>query len=71
MKSVKEIEAAFAEYLVACYSDSSLSRPQAKEVRQAFLSGIHWRDTEALSPGECEGAIRSMLDLGGEKELSL
>src|SRR6185369_10055483 len=63
MTTVKEIEAELKDYLIACYGDPhKLSTQQLKEVRQAFLSGIHWRDCEpTLEPGDCEDAIRSLL----------
>ena len=67
MKTVKEIETAVNEYLIACYGGQSLGPAQIKEVRQAFLSGIHWRDTEILSPGDCEDAIRLMVGVHRER----
>lgn len=39
------LRAAFAEYAAKCYQ-GRLSDVQAKEVEQAFLSGIHWCNTE-------------------------
>lgn len=67
--SVKEIEAALKDYLNSRYGDPHrLSGTQLKEVRQAFLSGIHWRDSELiLLPGECEESLRSMLGVDRER----
>lgn len=68
MKNVKDIEAALKDYLHACYGDPhKLSTTQLKEVRQAFLSGIHWRDSELCRPGGCEDALRSMLGIDRER----
>jgi len=65
---ISDIESALKDYLRACYDDPhKLSTAQLKEVRQAFLSGIHWRDTEVLSPGECENAIREMLSIAKDR----
>lgn len=67
MKNVKDIEAALKDYLHACYGDDPLGPLQMKEVRQAFLSGIHWRDSELCRPGGCEDALRSMLGIDRER----
>lgn len=62
--SVNDIEAGLKEYLIACYGDPhKLGTVQLKEVRQAFLSGIMWRDTELVPLGGCEAALRSMLGI--------
>ncbi len=66
--SVKELEAALEEYLQACYGDPhKLPTQQLKEIRQAFLSGIVWRDTEITPPGSCEAPLRSMLGMTRER----
>lgn len=68
MKSVSVLEAALKEHLCACYGDPhKLSTAQLKEVRQAFLSGIHWRDTQVIPPCACENAIRSLLGIDRER----
>ncbi len=65
---VKEIEVALKEYLHSCYGDPhKLPTAQLKEVRQAFLSGIHWRDAEVAPVGSCETALRSMLGVTRER----
>lgn len=57
---------AFAEYRKACYGDSVLSEIQIKEVRQAFLSGIHWLNTrDSYCPDVLEMALRNEL---GQRE---
>lgn len=63
--SVTVLDAALQEYLVACYGDPrKIGRQQLKEVSQAFLSGIHWRDCEpTMMPGSCGDAIRQMLGI--------
>lgn len=70
MQSVKELEAALKGYLSACYGDVR-ERPGKEqflnEVRQAFLSGIYWRDTESLPPGDCEPALRRMLGMDRDR----
>lgn len=62
MNVLQELEQALKEYLLACYGDPHmLGIAQLKEVRQAFLSGVHWRDTKDMSPGKCEDALLQML----------
>ena len=67
--TVSILDAALQEYLVACYGDPrKVGTQQLKEVSQAFLSGIHWRDTEpAMNPGDCEDAIRQMLGVNKDR----
>lgn len=68
MIDTKDIEAALKYYLRACYGDPhKLGTTQLKEVRQAFLSGIYWRDSQVLPPGDCEDAIRSLLGMDRER----
>ncbi len=58
------IESELKKYLLAYYGDPhKLSTQQLKGVRHAFLSGIHWRDSESLPPGACENASRLMLGI--------
>ena len=40
--NAKELESVFEQYKTSCYGNSKLSDIQYREVRQAFLSGIHW-----------------------------
>ncbi len=63
MPKAQELEDALTTYIKACYGDSPLPKAQTAEVRQAFLSGIHWRDTEVFLPGDCEPAIRELLGI--------
>ena len=67
--TVKELETALSKYLDACYGNPrDLSAAQAKELSQAFLSGVYWRDCEPeAKPGECEEAIRLMLGIWRER----
>jgi hypothetical protein len=36
------LEQAYAEYRDACYKGKELPASQNREIRQAFLSGVHW-----------------------------
>jgi hypothetical protein len=36
------LEQAYTEYREACYKGKELPPAQNREIRQAFLSGIHW-----------------------------
>jgi hypothetical protein len=38
----KTLEQAYAEYREACYRGKVLPPSQNREIRQAFLSGVHW-----------------------------
>lgn len=66
MAAIQSIERALAEYMAACYGDSPIPEDQVRQVRQAFLSGVYWRDTEVCLPGDCEPALRKLL--GVEKD---
>lgn len=59
----QELEKALIEYLQACYGPGDDVPPsQLREVRQAFLSGIHWMNTQdGYDPGEYEKALRKLL----------
>ncbi len=68
MVSRNELDAALKEYLRACYGDPhELPSQQLKEVRQAFLSGIMWRDSNVLLHGQCEEPLRQMLGMNRER----
>lgn len=67
MIDAKTIEDELALYMAACYGASPLSKPQLAEVRQAFLSGIHWRDSQIADPGDCEIALRKLLGMGTDR----
>lgn len=59
---VKTLEDAFADYRRACYGDQVLPARQTQEVKQAFLSGIHWLATrESYCPDDLETALRKVL----------
>lgn len=61
------LQTAFTAYHLACYGTRRLSDIQHKEVRQAFLSGIHWLNTQdSYDPVEIEQALRKLL--GQEEE---
>lgn len=60
----KTLNTAFAEYKQACYGDRKLPDVQIQEVRQAFLSGIHWLNTcNYYDPDELERCLRVMLNI--------
>jgi len=58
-----ELAKAFNDYKIACYGCGELLPNQLEEVRQAFLSGIHWLITnrDAHDPKELTKAIRKLL----------
>lgn len=62
------LEAAFQEYRRACYGDAPLPPKQYKEVRQAFLSGIHWTNGQILDPEDTTKVLREMLDVPARKD---
>lgn len=58
-----DLEAAFGEYRKACYGSRTLNHIQNREIRQAFLSGIHWLNTqESYAPDEIEVELRKLLN---------
>ncbi len=58
----KTLEDAFASYRMACYGEQSLPPQQVQEVKQAFLSGIHWLATrESYCPDDLETALRKVI----------
>ena len=60
--TVDELEGAYQEYVRACYAGQTLSAVQIKEVRQAFLSGIHWLNTKGdYCPDAIQESLRKML----------
>lgn len=60
--TAKELEEAFFEYRMACYGDATLDATQLKEVRQAFLSGIHWLNSrDDYCPADNARALRELL----------
>lgn len=68
MTTIQEIEAALKGYLEACYGNPhKLGTPQLKEVRQAFLSGIHWRNCTAVAQDQCEAALRQLPGIHRER----
>ena len=53
---------AFAKYRLACYGTAKLNPVQLYEVRQAFLSGIHWLNTrDSYCPDDLTKALRAFL----------
>lgn len=57
-----DLEAAFLKYMKACYGGQMVNLIQIREVRQAFLSGIHWLNTkDDYCPTELEQALRELL----------
>ena len=59
---VKSLNDGFETYRKACYGDSVLHPTQARETKQAFLSGIHWLATrESYCPDDLEKALREIL----------
>lgn len=60
----KTLETAFSEYREACYGKYPLSPVQEREVRQAFLSGVHWlSQRDDYDPSEITTALRVLLRL--------
>lgn len=59
----EQLEDAYRKYRTACYGfPSELSEDQDREVRQAFLSGIHWLNTgTSYSPFEIQTALCELL----------
>lgn len=56
------LELAFLEYARACYGSRKISAVQNREVRQAFLSGIHWLNSlDDYDPAEIAAAICLLL----------
>ena len=61
----QQLEIAVREYMNACYAGKSLDSIQIKEVRQAFLSGIHWLNTLGdYCPDEIQEACRKLTGVG-------
>ena len=57
-----ELEKAFVEYRIACYGVCDLCESQIVELRQAFLSGIHWLNCcESYDPDEVMAALIRLL----------
>lgn len=58
----EELESAFRDYFLSCYAGQTISRVQQQEVRQAFLSGVHWlAGRESYDPDEIQAALKSLL----------
>lgn len=62
---------AWRGYRVACYGDQQLGATQERECRQAFLSGVHWRNelgsaSLGCDPDAMRDALRKLLTEGGE-----
>lgn len=59
-----ELKQAWEVYRQACYGNAKLPERQLKEVRQAFLSGIHWLNSkENYDPDENLRVLRSLLGM--------
>lgn len=59
---VKSLTDGYDEYRKACYGVCDLHPTQARETKQAFLSGIHWLATrDSYCPDEIIFALRKIL----------
>lgn len=59
---VTTLNDAYEAYRSACYGAGGISSAQARETKQAFLSGIHWLNTrESYCPDDLESALRTIL----------
>ena len=57
-----ELDAALNEYVRRIYGGDGIPDVQLREVRQAFLSGVHWLNTHpGYFPSVMEGAIKATL----------
>lgn len=53
---------AFGTYCRACYGSAPLPPAQVREIRQAFLSGVHWlNELDDYEPGAVGSALREIL----------
>jgi hypothetical protein len=56
------LEHAYEDYRKACYDDRLIDPVQNMEVRQAFLSGIHWLNTRGpYNPIDVQTALCDLL----------
>jgi len=56
------IENAFEEYREACYGDKPLPPIQYRQVKQAFLSGIHWLNSlDNFNRNDIAKSVRNIL----------
>lgn len=59
---VATLEGAYEEYRKACYGLVPLAPTQEREVRQAFLSGVHWLNGRTdWCPDDLQNALRHLL----------
>lgn len=56
-----QLEEAYREYREACYGPLELPPTQAKEIRQAFFSGVHWSNAKTLDREVRTKVLRDML----------
>lgn len=58
----RALQDAFATYCRACYGVAPLPLAQVREIRQAFLSGVHWlNELDDYEPGAVNAALREIL----------
>jgi len=57
----QELELAFEGYKQACYGNFDLPPEQLKELRRAFLSGVHWLNAELGHPEGYQPSLQELL----------